>query len=196
MQKTSFIIISSSFIIRKGIASVINTIPNTLIYDELDHTDELQISSPYHIPDFLIVDNQFSDKLNEEALKSYIQKYNVDLILVSGEKNNTPGIKSKLILYFSETEEELKNKLLMNTNIADHLHNKKSNMISEREKNILQMVAKGCTNKEIADKLFISLHTVITHRKNITRKLGIKTVSGLTVYAILNNIIELKEIEQ
>ena len=61
--------------------------------------------------------------------------------------------------------------------------------LSEREKEILVAVAKGMTNKEIADKHFISIHTVISHRKNITRKTGIKTVSGLTVYAIFNNLV-------
>jgi DNA-binding NarL/FixJ family response regulator len=61
--------------------------------------------------------------------------------------------------------------------------------LSEREKEILTAVAKGMTNKEIADKYYISVHTVISHRKNITRKTGIKTVSGLTVYAVFNNLI-------
>ena len=45
------------------------------------------------------------------------------------------------------------------------------------------------TNREIADQYFISIHTVISHRKNITRKTGIKTIAGLTVYALLNNMI-------
>lgn len=63
------------------------------------------------------------------------------------------------------------------------------------EKNILKHIALGLTNKEIADKLFISIHTVVTHRKNITQKLGIKSVSGLTVYAILNNLIEMDEVK-
>ncbi len=66
--------------------------------------------------------------------------------------------------------------------------------LSQREKNILQLVALGMTNKEIGNKLFISTHTVISHRKNITRKLGIKTVAGLTVYAILNNLIQMEDI--
>ncbi|MEA1898547.1 MAG: LuxR C-terminal-related transcriptional regulator, partial [Bacteroidota bacterium] len=60
--------------------------------------------------------------------------------------------------------------------------------------NILRHVAMGSTNKEIGEKLFISIHTVTTHRKNITQKLGIKTVSGLTVYSILNGIINLEEV--
>jgi len=72
--------------------------------------------------------------------------------------------------------------------------NIKTSSLSKREKNILREVAMGLTNKEIADKLFISIHTVTTHRKNITQKLGIKTVSGLTIYAILNGIIKLEEV--
>ena len=67
--------------------------------------------------------------------------------------------------------------------------------LSSREKEILVSVAQGLLNKEIADKHNISINTVITHRKNITRKTGIKTVPGLTVYAILNNLIDIKEIE-
>lgn len=67
--------------------------------------------------------------------------------------------------------------------------------LSDREKEILVNVAQGLLNKEIADRLNISINTVITHRKNITRKTGIKTVAGLTVYAILNNLIDISSIE-
>lgn len=67
--------------------------------------------------------------------------------------------------------------------------------LSLREKEILVCVAKGMLNKEIADFYNISIHTVITHRKNITRKTGIKTVAGLTVYALLNNLIDSSSIE-
>ncbi|CAK7074035.1 response regulator transcription factor [Parabacteroides sp. APC149_11_2_Y6] len=67
--------------------------------------------------------------------------------------------------------------------------------LSSRETDVLQLIVKGITNKEIADKLNISLNTVLTHRKNITAKLGIKTVSGLTFYAIMNGIISGDDIE-
>ena len=67
--------------------------------------------------------------------------------------------------------------------------------LSAREKEILVCVAKGMLNKEIADAENISIHTVITHRKNITRKTGIKTVAGLTVYALLNNLIDINTVE-
>lgn len=66
--------------------------------------------------------------------------------------------------------------------------------LSKRETDVLVAVAKGMMNKEIADQMNISIHTVISHRKNITRKTGIKSVSGLTVYALLNNLIDEKEL--
>ena len=61
--------------------------------------------------------------------------------------------------------------------------------LSKRETDVLVAVAKGLMNKEIADQMNISIHTVISHRKNITRKTGIKSVSGLTVYALLKDLI-------
>lgn len=61
--------------------------------------------------------------------------------------------------------------------------------LSEREQEILIAVAKGMINKEIADHFNISIHTVIAHRKNISRKTAIRSVSGLVVYALLNNLI-------
>jgi len=67
--------------------------------------------------------------------------------------------------------------------------------LSEREKEILVSVAKGMLNKEIADEYNLSIHTVISHRKNITRKTGIKTVAGLTVYALLNGLIDINTVE-
>ncbi len=67
--------------------------------------------------------------------------------------------------------------------------------LTSREEEILVCVAQGMLNKEIADHLNISIHTVITHRKNITQKTGIKTVAGLTVYALLNNLLDVNSIE-
>lgn len=62
--------------------------------------------------------------------------------------------------------------------------------LSAREIEVLVLITKGLINKEIADKLGIGLTTVITHRKNITEKLGIKSVSGLTIYAVMNGYVE------
>lgn len=67
--------------------------------------------------------------------------------------------------------------------------------LSTREKEIVVCVVKGMTNREIADRLFLSTHTVITHRRNIARKLQIHSASGLTVYAIVNKLVELGDIK-
>ncbi len=66
--------------------------------------------------------------------------------------------------------------------------------LSPREIEVLKYLVKGHSNKEISNLMFISTHTVISHRKNITAKLGVKSVAGLTVYAILNKIISEDEI--
>lgn len=71
-----------------------------------------------------------------------------------------------------------------------------SQSLTPREREIVVCVVKGMTNKEIASALFLSTHTVITHRRNITKKLQIHSPSGLTIYAIMNKLVELNEINQ
>ncbi|MPN31220.1 Transcriptional regulatory protein LiaR [bioreactor metagenome] len=68
-------------------------------------------------------------------------------------------------------------------------NNNQHDDLSEREIDVLVLLVDGCSNKEIADKLCISIHTVVTHRKNISEKTGIKSLSGLTIYAISKKII-------
>ncbi len=65
-----------------------------------------------------------------------------------------------------------------------------SHELTRRETAVLVEVARGLSNKEIAARLNVSVFTVTTHRKNIVRKTGIKSVAGLTVYALLNNLID------
>lgn len=69
-----------------------------------------------------------------------------------------------------------------------------SHELSERERDVLVLVARGLTNKEIASELNISPHTVMSHRKNIVHKTGIRSVAGLTVYAVLNKLIDSEQI--
>jgi regulator of cell morphogenesis and NO signaling len=67
--------------------------------------------------------------------------------------------------------------------------------LSEREKDVVIGVVQGLTNKEIADKLFIAPNTVITHRRNISRKLQIHSTAGLTIYAIVNHLVDIGSVE-
>ncbi len=90
-------------------------------------------------------------------------------------------------------EEKILNVLEKDENLKSNKKN--DNKLSKREKSILKLLAKGFTNKDIALKLFISIHTVTTHRKNIIKKLDIRTLSGLTVYAILHKIVNMNELK-
>ena len=71
-----------------------------------------------------------------------------------------------------------------------------SQALTPREREIIICVVKGMTNKEIAGQLYLSTHTVITHRRNISKKLQIHSPSGLTIYAIMNKLVELEDIKQ
>ena len=67
--------------------------------------------------------------------------------------------------------------------------------LSEREKEVVRFVVHGLSNKEIADKMFISVNTVMTHRRNIARKTQIHSSAGLTIFAIVNNLVNLDEVK-
>lgn len=88
-----------------------------------------------------------------------------------------------------EIVKKLRNITIVDTSNSEESQDNNIGELTSREKEILVKVASGHSNKQIADQLNLSVHTVITHRKNITHKTGIKTIAGLTVYALLNNLI-------
>ena len=67
--------------------------------------------------------------------------------------------------------------------------------LSEREKDVVVSLVQGMSNKEIADHLCISVNTVITHRRNIARKLQIHSPAGLTIYAIVNHLVDISSVK-
>lgn len=71
----------------------------------------------------------------------------------------------------------------------------KSDFLSEREIDVLKLLVTGFSGKEIAEKLNISINTVITHRKNISFKTGIKSLAGLTIYAVTNKVISMNNLQ-
>jgi DNA-binding CsgD family transcriptional regulator len=117
----------------------------------------------------------------------------IDLIAIDSQNSNTNlngWIKDSITLNDSKTEIVRKIDALLHPKQEEE---NSDNTLSEREKEVIRLVAKGYTNKEIADILNLSIHTIISHRKNITGKLGIKTISGLSIYALLNGIIQPNE---
>ncbi len=117
------------------------------------------------------------------------------IVLAGGE--NLPQLSGVLTLNIYQNEKALVKDILK---LHKHGHQtgghpttlptSEANNLSAREIEVLILITKGLINKEIADKLNISLTTVISHRKNITEKLGIKSVSGLTIYAVMNGYVE------
>ncbi len=79
--------------------------------------------------------------------------------------------------------------------ISSMISNDNQDVLSDREKDVIICIVQGMSNKEIADHLFIALNTVITHRRNIAKKLQIHTAAGLTVYAIVNNLIDISSVK-
>ena len=67
-------------------------------------------------------------------------------------------------------------------------------ILTDREIEVMTLIVQGLINKEIADKLNIGLATVITHRKNIMEKLGMKSVSALTIYAVMHGYVDINKI--
>ena len=79
---------------------------------------------------------------------------------------------------------------------SESIDKDKLEVLSDREKDIIICVAKGMNNKEIADYLYLSVHTVTTHRRNISNKLQIHTTAGLIIYAIANKLVNIEEIQK
>ena len=92
-------------------------------------------------------------------------------------------------IYFDSDEAEIEDAVLSIIKEAKKIESASESQLSTREREVLRELAGGKTNKEIADTLCISINTVITHRKNISGKLGIHSVSGLSLYAVMNGII-------
>ena len=94
-------------------------------------------------------------------------------------------------------EDEILRPALVNVQVPNVLNapTQETEELSEREQDVLIQIVKGLSNKEIADTLCISVHTVITHRKNITRKLNIHSTAGLTIYAIVHKLVNINSLD-
>ena len=87
------------------------------------------------------------------------------------------------------------NKLIKSSENSENKNSTFTDNLTEREIDVLIKLAHGLSNKEIADALNISIHTVVTHRKNLSAKTGIRSQAGLTIYAISKKIISIDDID-
>jgi len=199
MNRIKFVVAEKSYLIRKGIASIINRIDHATVVKELENINEINSVLLKHNPDFLVVDLRLLyeySKFKNSEIKMDLSQNGIGIDPGNGIKQENITALREFISIIDERD-EIYRKLesLIQEKVRNRYEISKQTELSVREKTILHQVAKGYTNKEIAGNLFLSSHTVITHRKNITNKLGIKTISGLTVYAILNNIINIGDLK-
>ena len=191
------IIVEPSPIVSAGLASFFDDIKQVSIVSQLDRIDRMEEKLAAYNPDILIINPLLiAYDTNEQFLKICRDFSNAIPVALL-----TSYVDAGILKQFKDVIEINDSKQKVVTKIFNLLNNNKLSQdkpesveLSNRETDVLVALVKGMTNKEISDKLFISIHTVITHRKNIIRKTGIKSVSGLTVYALLNNLVDETEI--
>jgi regulator of cell morphogenesis and NO signaling len=115
-----------------------------------------------------------------------------DIFLLEEDLISHSKLETKLFL---EEIKKLENKYKENPSLVLNKKTENDSLLSEREKDVIICIVKGLSNKAIAEKLFISINTVTTHRRNITKKLNIHSSAGLTIYAIMNKLVDIKEVK-
>jgi two-component system response regulator NreC len=197
MEESIHVIIADrSQLVRSGITGILYQSGFPLNLHEISTFEKLKTTLQKEYAQLIIISKSLlKDYQNQPERPKLLKRKNCCVILI----NDLPGEKSIFVDYdavieYSDAERIIHRKIDQYLQLLARPGKLlESNELSIREKEVLKCVALGMTNKEIAEKLFISAHTVITHRKNITAKLGIKTIAGLTVYAVINRLITADE---
>lgn len=192
------IVISNAFLLSVGIENLVLELSGMLV-DNVYSGNEKRLFDKIisKKPEFVIID---PESINDELIK-LVQKLNQEkyikiIGLISPTSNQNIISLFRYTLNIQESKYQLIEALKSIIGKEKRAGEQDEQLLSKRETEILGNLALGLTNQEIADKLFLSIHTVMTHRKKITRKLGIKTISGLTVYALINKLIDIREVER
>ncbi len=194
------VVAETSVIIRSGLTSVLKRLPNLNVHPvEVSSPDALQNYLQLHTPDVVIVNPTFGGWFNLKDFKAeHGRQENIKYVAMVCSVIDTNALKEydAHFAIYDDTDviAERLEQLLKNEEEATGDNEQEA--LSQREKEIITCVVKGMTNKAIADKLFLSIHTVITHRRNIARKLQIHSSAGLTIYAIVNKLVELQDIKE
>jgi len=194
MKRKLIILFIESYLLRKGLVSLLNRMPGIFVLKEMSHTASAADEINSLNPDFCIISSGLLGGI-EDFLLSRPEWYGRIVLLSENGKKESRLIPVAGIINTDDAKDVLIKKM---TDIFcpgnTDPENGPQELLSKREKTILVYLCKGLTNKQIADKLYLSAHTVNTHRKNISNKLGIRSLSGLTVFAILNDLISIEEV--
>ena len=192
------VVAETSVIIRSGLAAVLKRLPNLNAQPvEIATPESLKHYLQLHTPDIVIANPTFGGWFDLHAVKHAHPKTGIKYMALVSTVIDPNVLKTYdghfSILDDTDTIAAQINHLL---HTEEEEEENEQDLLSQREKEIITCVVKGMTNKAIADKLFLSVHTIITHRRNIARKLQIHSPAGLTIYAIVNKLVALEDIKE
>lgn len=191
--RTNIIIVESSYILYQGLKKAIQT---SDLLTEIYHTEDLTEVEKIlrKTPDSIIITNPSVAQFNSKEFQNLRKFYTDTLWIAFAYQLFDDQLLSLFnsVININDTPEKI-GEIIKNLFSSDDTNNNNNEkLLSEREIEVLKHLALGLSSKEIADKLNISVNTATTHRKNISQKTGIKSVSGLTIYAVVNKHITLE----
>ncbi len=187
MKRVTIAIVEASPVILEGVVAMLSRSPQIRIVGSVATVSELQMLLERHDDvDVVVASTSFASQLEGVAELQALPIVGLQSVVTNAESLRRFAAVATI---YAEAEEL--QRVVLDAMEAPVEHNyAESHELSERERDVLVLVARGFTNKEIASELNISPHTVISHRKNIVHKTGIRSVAGLTVYAVLNKFID------
>jgi DNA-binding NarL/FixJ family response regulator len=189
------IIAESSAVIRAGIVSVLQqlNIGNAGI-SEIEDSEQLRNLLGRQKYDILIINPMMLALFSLQQIKKESANSELKYIALQSSLIDNAVLKNyDEVISLYDSVDNIRDKINNLATISESATNNES--LTAREKEIIVCVIKGMTNKQIADELCLSTHTVISHRRNITAKLQIHSTAGLTIFAIVNKLVELDEIK-
>ena len=188
-------IIDANTLATIGLKTILQNIMPIIQVDIYGSFAELQANNPEQYFHYFVAMN-----IVLEHRTFFLEKRNKTIVLTLGLDNATT-LSDFHSLCVNVPEKQLVKSLL---SLEQHAHangrnlppvqRQQPNPLSDREIEVLSLVAQGHINKEIADILNISMPTVVSHRKNITEKLGMKSISALTIYAVMHGYVDINKI--
>ena len=194
---TKIAIAEPSIMLRTGLEQLLRELPDAEVVFSTDNLNSLYARINALRPDILIVNPLLFDYVKRATIRAEFDNLpNLRIIgLITSYIESQHQRQFTGVIELNDDFQRVKSTLNQVTNTLQSEGDEPDTApLSDRDKDVLVCLSKGLKNNDIADQLNISVHTVITHRKNIVRKTGIKSVAALTVYAILNNLIEEKDI--
>lgn len=190
----------SSIIVRSGLITALKRLPTSRVYSvEVTSKAALVDCMQMHSPDILVINPLFEGGILLQQIRQDYPGVKYVALVVSHLDQSFLADYDGTISIFDNLD-TIGRVIGSFDSAAEDTAGEKDGedmqeALSQREKEIVVCVVKGMTNKEIAEMLFLSIHTVITHRRNISRKLQIHSAAGLTIYAIVNKLIDLKDVK-